>query len=153
MKGQLPWGILANPVSVIGIVVSLVILNLPIIPVELAETYYESSTISYEITSEAKLVNTTKFLVFHDTKAKISIKNTDNVKGNFAVNFVFSQDGQRITKTESTEILPGEEKIIETHAPSQELTETNIIVPTKLVPVQKIVSKTITAWQFITHSY
>jgi hypothetical protein len=153
MKGQIPFEILTQPRLVLGIVISLIVLNLPIIHVEVKEIYYETVPLSFVVTSKATLINTTYLFFFPTTKAQMSIKNTDTESGNFYFDFLFTKGVERVIKRESTSILPGEEKVIQADAPSQELINVSVVPPTKNVSHDKLIEKYVTAWNFLIHNY
>lgn len=152
---MVPWSILADPRAVLGIVISLIILSLPIIPITVQETYYTQETFTYEKTSDLTLMNKTKAcfpqIICSVTEAHQSIKNTDTISGEFYLNFVFDNGIEKKTNTESITLLPGEEKDVSTEVPltGQFDVELNIIPPEKTVPHVRDVDKNVNAWFFL----
>jgi len=143
--------ILRNPVAVVSIIVSLILLSAPLIPIQVTETYFTSEPFSYERTGPPRLVYKTILFVFRVTEAHQSIKNTDTRIGTFNLNFVFDNGIEKESITKSVDLLPGEEKevIANVRVSGQVNVEVNVIPPNKFVPEEKVVEKKVNAWSFI----
>jgi len=148
---MIPWSILANPQAVILIIVSILLLTVPIVPVEITETTYTSEPYTYE----QSLVRTTQIRKFpwinKITRVQYIIKNTDVRKGSFDLNFIFDNEVDTDTITKSVDILAGEEKAVtvDSHLKGESTVTLNVIPPKKLIPQKSTVTKNVTTWNWL----
>ncbi len=147
----MPWNILANPIAIISIIVSIILLTVPIIPVEITTTTYSSEPYTYQ----QSLIRTTQVRNFpwikEVTQFQYIIKNTDVRNGSFDLNFVFDNNEDIDTITKSVDILAGEEKAVTVDSPLRgESTVTlNVIPPKKSIPRESTITKNVTAWSWL----
>ena len=89
---SMPWSILTNPYAVMTIIVSVILLTVPVIPVEDTEISYtfEPYTFEQSLVREEQI---RKFPWIHEvTRAQYLIKNTDINGGIFYINCIFDND-------------------------------------------------------------
>lgn len=147
----MPWNILANPIAIISIIVSIILLTVPIIPVEITTTTYTFEPYTYQ----QSLIRTTQVRNFpwikEVTQFQYIIKNTDVRNGSFDLNFVFDNNEDIDTITKSVDILAGEEKAVTVDSPLRgESTVTlNVIPPKKSIPQESTIIKNVTAWSWL----
>lgn len=147
----MPWNILANPKAIISIIVSIILLTVPIIPVEITTTTYASEPYTYQ----QSLIRTTQVRNFpwikEVTQFQYIIKNTDVRNGSFDLNFTFDNNEDTDTITKSVDILAGEEKAVTVDSPLRgESTVTlNVIPPKKLIPQETTITKNVTTWSWL----
>ena len=151
----MPWQILTNPYVIVCIIISVALLNAPIIPVQVTELEYTSHPLSFEKTSPPRLLTKTVLLFFTHVVAQQSIKNTDNQTGTFDLNFVFDNGSEKETATESVDLRSGEEKVVYTDVPiSGQLNVSVNVIPPKRYSVQKkVVEKNVSALSALSGRY
>lgn len=147
----MPWNILANPKAIISIIVSIILLTVPIIPVEITTTTYTSEPYTYQ----QSLIRTTQVRNFpwikEVTQFQYIIKNTDVRNGSFDLNFVFDNNEDTDTITKSVDILAGEEKAVTVDSPlrGKSTVTLNVIPPKKLIPQESTITKNVTTWSWL----
>ena len=126
-------------------VIAVAILIVPVHEVEEVETYYTRELLTYEQTFvRESQVKRFCFPWFCDrTEVQYGLRNTDDALGEFHVNFVFDNDTDRDTKTETITIIAGEEVAVAVESPLRGHSEftVNVIPPTKLVSHERTVTK------------
>jgi hypothetical protein len=122
----------------------------PIVDVQETETYFTSEPYTYQ-QSLVRVNQVRNFPWIHEvTQAQYIIKNTDAQKGSFVLNFRFDNGGQTETKTETVDILAGEEKAvaIDSSLNGESKVTLNVIPPNKSITQQRTVTKKLTGWDY-----
>jgi len=147
----MPWKILTNPIAIISIIVSIILLTVPIIPVEITTTTYTSEPYTYQ----QSLIRATQVRNFpwikEVTQFQYIIKNTDVRDGEFDLNFVFDNGEDTDTITKSVNILAGEEKAVTVDSPLKDESTVilNVIPPNKWLPQHSTITKNVTTWSWL----
>jgi len=142
---------LLNPKVAVGALIAIAILSVPIVPNEVEETTYTYEPCTYQLTSAVRFIKTTRWLFWPVTEARQSIQNTDAYNLKFSLNFVFDNGLEKETKTESVELLAGEEgEIVTDVSLSGNLTaKVNVLSPLKAITHKQMVNKPLSTWQVL----
>ncbi|MBA7672149.1 hypothetical protein ES703_80323 [subsurface metagenome] len=147
----MPWSILTNPYAVMTIIVSVILLTVPVIPVEDTEISYtfEPYTFEQSLVREEQI---RKFPWIHEvTRAQYLIKNTDINGGIFYINCIFDNEIDTDTKTLSMDILAGEQKAVtvDSSLKGKSSIILKVIPPKKSIPHETTVTKNVTTWAWL----
>jgi len=134
----------------LGIFVFSIIMSIPW-EVEEVETYFTYEPYTYE-KSLVRVNQIRKFpWIYEVTQAQYIVKNTDAEKGTFDLNFIFDNGAETETKTETVDILAGEEKAItiDSSLKGESTVTLNVIPPKKSIPHERTVTKKVKGWDYI----
>jgi len=112
-------------------------------PHNVLQTIYDSQDLTYQTVQDINIQKEKVVYLIPHTVATIFIKNTDQIGGEFTVNF-FVKSGNDITLTpQKIELLPGEAKQFSIEVWWKEVDDITykVIPPEKLIPRQETVTK------------
>jgi len=141
-------------IVLIVIFVVVLIWRWEIMPADVPEIHLTAEPYSFE-TSPVRIVNKTILYLFSWREAQQSIKNTDNLTGEFSLNFVFDNGIEKKSKTKSVQLLPNEERVVTVYVPLRgEIdVDVHVIPQNKLIPQKTTVKKNVSIWSWATNSY
>ena len=133
--------------SAILSVIAVAILLVPVHEVQEVETYDAREPLTYERTFLRESQVTRFCFPWFCDKAQViyGLKNTDDVPGEFRINFIFDNRIERDTTTKSITIIAGEERAISVDSPIGGKSDftVNVIPPRKIVTHERLVTKKI----------
>jgi len=124
--------------EIIAVIFVISVLLTATVTYQATETYKEGVPLAYQVIDSRLVDHATFFGLWHSQQAEVTIKNTDNESGSFAINFVFKNDRDVRTATQKTDLLAGETKTIYVDSPLAG----NLTVQAAVLPGMKYVEKT-----------
>ena len=140
----------AKVAGAIGLVITLIILSLPIIPIQKEVTKYTADyyTFEQEFVREKQV---RPFPWFREvTQVQYLVTNTYYADGTFMLNCCFDNGSESGTKTNKVKILAGEQKSVSINSPFSGISKVtlNVVPPYRTVAQKETITVYVNAWYF-----